>query len=53
MMSDVLIAPSTLSAHFSRLGDEVEAVDEAEADWIDLDVWTVISFPTSPSGRRW
>ena len=33
-----VIAPSILSADFSRLGEEVEAVDRAGADWIHLDV---------------
>ena len=33
-----IIAPSILSADFSRLGDEVEAVAAAGADWIHLDV---------------
>jgi ribulose-phosphate 3-epimerase len=33
-----LIAPSILSADFSKLGDEVRAVDAAGADWIHLDV---------------
>ncbi|MGI9508842.1 MAG: ribulose-phosphate 3-epimerase [Geminicoccaceae bacterium] len=33
-----LIAPSILAADFSRLGEEVRAVDEAGADWIHLDV---------------
>jgi len=33
-----LVAPSILSADFSRLGDEVEAVDKAGADWIHVDV---------------
>ena len=37
-MTDVMIAPSILSADFSRLGDEVRAIDEAGADWIHLDV---------------
>jgi ribulose-phosphate 3-epimerase len=37
-MSSVLIAPSILSADFSRLGEQVRAVDEAGADWIHLDV---------------
>ena len=37
-MSRTLIAPSILSADFSRLGDEVEAVAAAGADWIHLDV---------------
>ncbi len=34
----VIIAPSILSADFSRLGEEVSAVDAAGADWIHLDV---------------
>ena len=38
MKSGILIAPSVLSADFSRLGEEVEAVDRAGADWIHLDV---------------
>ena len=33
-----LIAPSILAADFSRLGEEVRAVDEAGADWIHVDV---------------
>ncbi len=38
MNHDVVIAPSILSADFSRIGEEVRAVDEAGADWIHLDV---------------
>jgi ribulose-phosphate 3-epimerase len=34
----VLVAPSILSADFSRLGEEVRAVDAAGADWIHVDV---------------
>ena len=34
----VRIAPSILSADFSALGAEVEAVDAAGADWIHVDV---------------
>ncbi len=37
-MAEVVIAPSVLSADFSRLGDEVEAIDRSGADWIHLDV---------------
>ncbi|MFO7965710.1 MAG: ribulose-phosphate 3-epimerase [Desulfobacterales bacterium] len=33
-----LIAPSILSADFSKLGDEVTAVEKAGADWIHADV---------------
>jgi len=38
MTPKTLIAPSVLAADFSRLGDEVEAVAAAGADWIHLDV---------------
>jgi ribulose-phosphate 3-epimerase len=34
----IVVAPSILSADFSRLGEEVRAVDEAGADWIHVDV---------------
>ncbi len=34
----VKIAPSILAADFSRLGDEVKAVEDAGADWIHVDV---------------
>ena len=37
-MSRTIIAPSILSADFSRLGEEIEAVVRAGADWIHLDV---------------
>ncbi|MEO1211361.1 MAG: ribulose-phosphate 3-epimerase, partial [Cyanobacteria bacterium J06638_20] len=33
-----VIAPSILSADFSRLGEEIKAVDQAGADWIHVDV---------------
>jgi ribulose-phosphate 3-epimerase len=32
------IAPSILSADFSKLGDEIRSVEEAGADWIHIDV---------------
>ncbi|MFA4917038.1 MAG: ribulose-phosphate 3-epimerase [Syntrophales bacterium] len=32
------IAPSILSADFSRLGEEISAVEQAGADWIHIDV---------------
>jgi ribulose-phosphate 3-epimerase len=38
MNETTIIAPSVLSADFSRLGEEVEAVCRAGADWIHLDV---------------
>ncbi len=38
MMKTMMIAPSILSADFSRLGDEVRAVEEAGAEVIHVDV---------------
>lgn len=32
------IAPSILSADFTKLGDEIKSVEEAGADWIHIDV---------------
>jgi ribulose-phosphate 3-epimerase len=37
-MSDYIIAPSILSANFARLGEEVDAVLAAGADWVHFDV---------------
>ncbi len=34
----IMIAPSILSADFSRLGEEIKAIDAAGADWIHVDV---------------
>ncbi|MDI6027439.1 ribulose-phosphate 3-epimerase [Corticibacterium sp. UT-5YL-CI-8] len=38
MTNRTLIAPSVLASDFSKLGDEVAAIDAAGADWIHLDV---------------
>jgi ribulose-phosphate 3-epimerase len=38
MARDIAIAPSILAANFSRLGEEVAAIDEAGGDWHHLDV---------------
>jgi hypothetical protein len=38
MTGKTIIAPSILSADFSKLGDEIEAIDRCGADWIHLDV---------------
>ncbi|WP_183960126.1 ribulose-phosphate 3-epimerase [Chiayiivirga flava] len=37
-MSDCLIAPSILSANFAKLGEEVDNVLAAGADWVHFDV---------------
>ena len=38
MNNGIIIAPSILASDFSRLADEVAAIDRAGADWIHLDV---------------
>ena len=38
MTRPLLISPSILAADFSRLGDEVRAIDEGGADWVHIDV---------------
>lgn len=38
MPGPVLIAPSILSADFAKLGDEVQSIVRAGADWIHVDV---------------
>lgn len=38
MKRKILIAPSMLSADFSKLGEEVKAAEAAGADWLHIDV---------------
>ncbi|CAN5345279.1 ribulose-phosphate 3-epimerase [soil metagenome] len=38
MSRSLKIAPSVLAADFTRLGDEVRAIDRAGADWIHVDI---------------
>lgn len=38
MSQNIRISPSILSADFSKLGDEVSAIDQAGADYIHIDV---------------
>lgn len=38
MSKDIIIAPSILSADFAKLGEEVEAIEQAGCDWIHIDV---------------
>ena len=38
MASEIVIAPSILASDFSRLGEEVRAIEQAGGDWHHLDV---------------
>jgi ribulose-phosphate 3-epimerase len=38
MARPLIIAPSILAADFSRLGDEVRAIDKGGAEWVHVDV---------------
>lgn len=38
MTAPIVVAPSILSADFARLGADVQAIDQAGADWIHVDV---------------
>lgn len=37
-MKPIVVAPSILAADLRRLGEEVQAVDQAGADWIHIDI---------------